>query len=231
MSAAPREYAYREAVMGFFEFPTTNAIRLIPRGLQPVEPRHGLGVLGVTAFDFERSEVGAYREIVLSVLVAPRLLPGEVMPKSAMYPFMVGTTTAAARRHGMEVWKLPHLDADVSVDLRCDDGSAKVEAAEGGRPILALSIVAPARVPWQAADHRYQTFSQDEAGLYLSMLFMRGPFLESEEERGALELYPHPFLAGVDLDEVTPTPFREQWMRQGVELIHPLRPLAALAGR
>ena len=49
--SAPREYRFREAVMGFFEFPTANAARLIPRGLQPVEPRHGLGVLGVTVFD------------------------------------------------------------------------------------------------------------------------------------------------------------------------------------
>ncbi len=231
MTVGSREYHYREAVMGFFEFPTTNAARLIPRGLQPVEPRHGLGVLGVTAFEFERSEVGAYREVVLSVLVSPRVLSGEVMPRSAMYPFMVGTSTAAARRHGTEVWKLPHLPGDLEVDFQCGDDRATVVAADGGEPILTLSIVAPPRVPWQAADHRYQTFSRDDSGLYLSTLFMRGTLMESEEERGAIELRAHPFTAGIDLEEVTLTPFREQWMRRGVETIHPLQPLPALVGR
>ncbi|HVP13990.1 MAG TPA: acetoacetate decarboxylase family protein, partial [Terriglobales bacterium] len=186
--SAPREYRFREAVMGFFEFPTANAARLIPRGLQPVEPRHGLGVLGVTAFDFEASEVGPYREAVLSVLVSPRVLPGEVMPRSAMYPFMVGTTTAAARRHGREVWLLPHFPDDLEVDIECREGGTTVRAAQAGAPIFSLAIVAPRGVPWEPAEHRYQTFSQDDGNLFLSTLFLRGSLMESEEERGALEL-------------------------------------------
>ena len=231
MTGGGREYHFRDALMGFFEFPTTNAMQLIPKGLQPVEPRHGLGVLGVTAFEFERSEVGAYREVVLSVLVAPRVLPGEIMPRTAMYPFMIGTTTAAARRHGIEVWRLPHLPDDLEVTCECRDGTATVHAEQGGVPILTLSIVAPQRVPWQPAAHRYQTFSRDEAGLYLSTLLLHGTLMESEEECGSLALHPHPFTAGVELEDVTLIPFREQWMRAGVEIIHPLQPLQALTGR
>ncbi|MBI5709958.1 MAG: acetoacetate decarboxylase family protein [Candidatus Eisenbacteria bacterium] len=224
------QYRYRDAVNGFFEFPTPNARDILPRGLQPVEPHHGSSILAVTAFEFEDSAVGAYREVVLSVVVAPRLLPGEPMPRSAMYPFMVGTTTAAARRHGIEVWKLPHLPADLEVEFDRHDSEVRVTAAEGGCPVLELTVCDPG-LAWQPVEHRYQTWSQDGAGLYLSNLMMRGAFMESEEERGSLRLHPHAFAAGIELGEITDTPFREQWMRDGVESIHPLQPLPAFAER
>jgi len=86
-------------------------------------------------------------------------------------------------------------------------------------------------IGWQEVDHRYQTFSADESGTYLSALRMAGPFQENEEERGSLKLHAHPFAAAVEPEGVTTTPFREQWMTQGTETIFPLQPLAALAGR
>jgi hypothetical protein len=55
--------------------------------------------------------------------------------------------------------------------------------------------------------------------------------MEHEEERGNLVLHSHLFTRAIDPDEVTTTPFREQWMRDGVETIHPLQLLAAPVGR
>ena len=52
-----------------------------------------------------------------------------------------------------------------------------------------------------------------------------------EEERGSLVLHPHLFTRAIERDEVTAIPFREQWMRDGVEIIHPLQPLVAPVGR
>ncbi len=231
MSAEVRRYFYRDAINGFFEIPTPSARALLPPGLQPVEPHHGSSVLAVTAFEFHDSALGAYREIALSVLVAPRLLPGEPMPRAAMFPFLVGTTTPESRRHGIEVWRLPHHPADLEVAFTRGAAGIQAAASEGGRPILALRITEAAEVEWHPVEHRYQTFMHDEAGHYMSPLVMTGPFMEHEEERGGLVLHPHPFTALLPADEVNPTPFREQWMRDGVESIHPLQTLAAYAGR
>jgi hypothetical protein len=224
------EYHYRDAINGFFELPTEVARALLPGGHQPIEVHHGQSVLAVTAFEFHDSAVGAYREIALSILVAPRIMAGEAMPRAAMYPFLVGTTTPEARRHGMDVWHLPHHPRNLEVEITRGKHDITVAASEHGH-ILDLTITHPAGVPWQTVEHHYQTFSQDDEGAYMSPLLMTGPFMENEEERGCLRLSPHAFTSGLDLDEITTTPFREQWMKDGVESIHPLQRLAALAGR
>jgi len=229
--AGPRRYQYKDAINGFFEFPTDNARAILPHGLQPVEPRHGMSVLTVTAFEFHDSAVGPYKEIALSIIVPPRIGHGEAMPRAAMYPFLVGTSTPEARRHGIEVWHLPHYPNDLDVTIQRSDGRIAVQAAEGGKPILALGITDGGEVGWETVEHLYQTFMQDENGGYLSPLVMNGPFMEHEEERGSLVLHPHLFTRAIERDEVTTTPFREQWMRDGVEIIHPLQSLVAPVGR
>ena len=55
-------YGYRNAISGFFEFPTDNARRILPAGLEPVELHHGTSIFSMTVFDFTESEVGAYGE-------------------------------------------------------------------------------------------------------------------------------------------------------------------------
>lgn len=225
-----RRYHYRDAINGFFEFPTPVARTILPQGIQPVEVHHGMSVLTVTAFEFHDSAVGAYGEIALSVIVSPRVRPGEPMARAAMYPFLVGTTTPQAREHGISVWHLPHHPADLEVRFEREADRIAVHASQGG-PILSMEITDAGEDVWDRVEHRYQTFMHDEAGTYLSPLVMRGPFMEHEEERGSLTLHPHAFTGALDPDEVTPTPFREQWMKDGVELIHPLQTLTAYAGR
>ena len=39
------------------------------------------------------------------------------MPRAAMYPFLVGTTTPESRKHGIEVWHLPHYPNDLDVTI------------------------------------------------------------------------------------------------------------------
>ena len=190
-----------------------------------------MSVLTVTAFEFHDSAVGAYKEIALSVIVAPRIQHGEPMPRAAMFPFLVGTSTPEARRHGIEVWHLPHYPNDLEVSFERGDGQITVAASDGGNPILTLRVTDSGEAAWETVDHRYQTFVHDEGGGYLSPLVMTGPFMEHEGERGSLILHSHLFTRAIDADEVNTTPFREQWMRDGVETIHPLQPLAATVGR
>src|SRR5262249_58891605 len=80
-------YGYRNAISGFFEFPTDNARRILPRHLEPAELHHGSSIFSMTAFDFTESEVGAYGEVVMSVIVAPLVKPGERRPKAPFHPY------------------------------------------------------------------------------------------------------------------------------------------------
>ena len=64
-------YRFREALGAFFHADTRALSSLLPAGLRPLEARPGHAVLAVTAFDFVESEVGAYGELVISVLVPP----------------------------------------------------------------------------------------------------------------------------------------------------------------
>src|SRR5579884_548577 len=41
------QYHFRDAIGGFFEFPTENARAILPPELQPIEPHHGSSVLSV----------------------------------------------------------------------------------------------------------------------------------------------------------------------------------------
>jgi len=226
-----RRYEYKDAINGFFEFPTVNARQILPHGLQPVEPHHGMSILTVTAFEFHASSVGAYREIALSVIVSPRVKQGDPMARAAMFPFLVGTTTRAAREHGMSVWHLPHHPTDLDVRIDRKQGEITLHAADPAGPILEMVITDAGEVEWEKVEHRYQTFMHDDGGTYMSPLVMRGPFMEHEDERGSLTLHAHAFTGAVDPDEVTTTPFREQWMRDGIESIHPLQTLTATAAR
>jgi hypothetical protein len=221
-------YLYRDAINGFFEFPTEAARSILPRGLQPVEPHHGQSILAVTAFEFHESPVGEYREVTLSVVIAPRLAPGGPMPRAALYPFMVGTTTRASRQHGSEEWHLPHHPRELEVEIERGGGEIRITAREGA-PILELTITE--RAGWEQVEHHYQTFMNDENGAYLSELTMTGPFMEHEEERGNLVLHRHAFLGQLDPSGVVTTPFREQWMKQGREAIFPLQTLVSAVTR
>src|SRR5262245_65777883 len=80
-----------------------------------MELHHGTSIFSMTAFDFTQSMVGPYGEVVMSVIVAPLVKPGERLPKSAFYPYLVATTTKAARDHAIERWHLPHWMEDVAI--------------------------------------------------------------------------------------------------------------------
>ena len=84
------QYHFRDAIGGFFEFPTENARAILPPELQPIEPHHGSSVLSVMAFDFHDSPVGNYGELILSILVAPRIEAGQPWPRSRSEERRVG---------------------------------------------------------------------------------------------------------------------------------------------
>lgn len=220
------QYHFRHAIGGFFEFPTANARAILPPHLHPVEPHHGQSVLSVMAFDFHESMVGEYGELILSVLVMPRVAPGSPLPRSAFYPFLLGTTTEASRDHAIERWHLPHFmeNIDLSFDEQGDE--IRIAAAHAGAPIIDMRIT---DYDWEKVSHRYQSFMRDADGSYMSTIIMDADFSENEEERGGITIHKHPFTSLLDRDGVNTTPFRELWMRDGLQTFHPLETLAAAA--
>ena len=212
-------YHYSQAVSAFFEISTSDARRLLPSHLQPLEVQHEASILALTAFDFTDSMVGPYQEIVLSVIVPPLVSPGRDMAKSAFYPFLVGTSTEASREHAIERWHLPHYMQDVEISLQSSDGRMRVEVREGDQPILDFEVTDYHSEP---VDHLYQSFMTNGDDRFKVDIHMRGPHSEHEEEVGTLKLYEHPMTSQLTLDQVSTYPFREQWMTNGVQVFEEL---------
>jgi hypothetical protein len=215
-------YGYKHAISGFFEFPTENARRILPSHLEPVELHHGTSIFSMTAFDFTESEVGSYGEVVMSVIVAPLVKPGEKLPKSAFYPYLVATTTKAARDHAIERWHLPHWMEDVGIRFEPQGRSLTAKVEAGGAPVAALTI---GDHSWQPVSHLYQSFMKDDSGAYLASITMEGQQSEHEEETGRLKLHDHPFNKDLVISEIYEQPFRELWMRDGMQTFEPLKTL------
>jgi hypothetical protein len=84
---------------------------------------------------------------------------------------------------------------------------------------------------WSKVEHPYQAFMYDDEGAYSSTIVMAGQFSENEEERGGIVIHSQAMTDLLSNWEVDVTPFRELWMRDGVQTFHPLRHLAAFAPR
>lgn len=216
-------YGYSNAINGFFEFPTENARRVLPQGMEPVEIHHGSSVLAVTVFHFNESEVGEYGEVVYAVLVPPFVEDGR-LPKGAFYPWQVATTSAASRQHAIERWHLPHWMDDVESELEPSDDGKSLTARVKAEGSLALEMTITDH-SWDQVSHLYQSFQQDDGGKYMCNILFEGEKSEHEEETGKIELHDHAFNKDISIGDVYEQPFREMWMRKGHQLFDPLRNL------
>lgn len=215
-------YWFKDAAAAFFEMPTADAKRLLPAHLQPLEVQHDRSILSLTAFDFSDSMVGPYQEIVLSVIVPPLVRPATDLPKAAFYPFLLGTSTEESREHAIERWHLPHYMRNVVVDMDVTDGTMSIHVWDNSTPILDYVVT---EHDFEPVNHLYQSFMWDETGSYKVDIHMEGAHSEHEEERGSLTLYDHPMTEGLTKDEVSTYPFREQWMKNGVQTFEELEEL------
>jgi hypothetical protein len=212
-------YAYRLCVGAYFEMSTADAKGLLPSHLEPLEVHHERSILAITAFHFTESLIGAYHEIVLAVVVPPRVEPGKPLPKAAFFPFMVGTSTEASRQHAIDRWHLPHYMRDIAIEFIERPGEVTVHARDAGKPILDLTVT---DFEFEPTRNVYSCFSVDSDERYKVNIYMEAPHTEHEEERGFLKLYEHPMTAGLSLDEIHDYPFREEWYRSGMQTFEEL---------
>lgn len=222
MVTEPCDFHFDQVVAGFFELPTSNARRILPLGLEPLERCHGRSVLAVLAFDFVGGAVGPFREVVFAVLVPPFIEPGAPVPHSAMYPFLVGTSTKAAREHGRRHYLLPHHPRNVEVSFESRRDGVWATVSEQSR-VLRIGVSTPEWVPTAVMRRQYQVLSVAEGRLHVAQVSIAGRHAEHEEESGELILQPHDFTELLDLDGVGRRPFREQRVTEGTERYWPVR--------
>jgi len=215
-------YGFENCVGAYFEMPTSEARKVLPPHIQPLEKQHERSIFAITAFHFTESEVGEYDEVVLAVIVPPIVEPGKPLPKAAMFPFMVATSTEAARQHAIERWRLPHIMKDLDIDFHESDGTMTVKVRDEGEPVLDLVVTEFDSTP---ARNQYCVFTVGDDDRFKVNIYMEAPHSEHEEERGELTLYDHPFIAGIDPAEIEPYPFREEWYRAGVQTFEELESL------
>jgi len=212
-------YKFNNCLGGYFEMPTSDARKLLPSHLQPVEPQHSRSIFALTCFEFSDSPVGVYNEVVLGVIAPPMVEAGKPLPKAAFYPFIVGTTTAAARQHAIERWHLPHYMKDLTITFIPSDGQMVVDVEDAGQPVLSLTVTDHDYVP---ATNLYNCYMADADGRYKANIYMEAEHSEHEEERGCITLYPHEMTAGLTIPDVSTIPFREEWYRAGIQTFEPL---------
>ena len=207
-------YGFSHAVGGFFEIPTTDARKLLPPHLQPLEVQHTRSILAITAFEFTESMVGDYNEIVLSIIVPPRVAKGQPLPKAAFFPFVVGTTTDVSREHAIERWHFPHYMKAIDIRMNANGERMDVVVGDQGQPVMEMIVTSHEFMPVR---HLYSSFMIHGGDRFKVNIYMEGPHAEHEEERGSLTLHEHPMTHGLTLQDVSSYAFREQWMRGGLQ--------------
>jgi hypothetical protein len=214
-------YRFTDVLSGYFEFPTDNARRLLPGHLEPIEVHHGASVFSLSVLDIVESPVGPYRAVAASVLVVPIIKGGgdEVVPTSAFYPFLFGTTTAAAREAGIGFLHLPHWMEDVTIEIVKAGKTAAAHVSAQGEKVADLTI---AEYSWDPVSQLYQCFMKDGSGAYMTKVHATGTLSDHQEETGSLTLHDHPFNTGLAIADVYDVPMRETWLKDGVQSFEPL---------
>jgi hypothetical protein len=133
--------------------------RFVPARLAP-----GLGVIGVTAFEYRDTDIGPYNELAISVLLnhPPHLanLPGRALGRALRqrqvhaYVHHLPVTTEVARVGGIDFYGYPKFIA--KIDFSEGDGWVTCRLAEGAAHILTLRgrrIATPRSEEMQAFSH------------------------------------------------------------------------------
>lgn len=207
-------YEFEHCVGAMFEMSTADARKILPPHLQPLEVQHSRSVFAVLAFRFTGSEVGAYDEVVLSIVTPPRIQPGKLLPKAAFYPFMLATSTEAARLHAIERWHLPHYMKDLEFSFEARGGQMRTRVLDDGAPVLEFTV---SEHSFETVTNPYHCFMVDGEERLKVNIFMNAAHSQHEEETGELILHEHPMTEALTLEDVSSFPFREEWYGPGIQ--------------
>ncbi len=210
---------FTTGISALFEMATSDAARILPSHLQPIEVRPQRSILNVTAFHFRDSPVGPHAELVLSVVVPPLAARGETYPKAGFFPFLSATTSAVSRRDREQRLRIPTYPHDIDVRFVERSDKLQVKVASLGDPVLDVTVT---QHEWYSTTHMIQSFMMDGERRLKADVQITGRYTMHEQEAGNIALFRHPITSALTLDEVSPYPFREHWLKEGYEVFHPV---------
>jgi hypothetical protein len=212
-------YRFQSGVSAFFEMATADARAVLPEHLEPIEVTHQRSVLSVTAFLFDDSVVGPYTELMFSVIVPPMVAEWGQHAKAGFFPFLAATSSAEARRIKSERFHFPYHPEDIDAQFIETDERLRVRVFGGGDPIMDLRVTPGA---WKTTTHLLQGFMMNGDQRLRTTLQISGDYTVHENEQGEMKLFPHSMTASHFLGEVSESPFREHWFKNGTETFHKL---------
>ena len=212
-------YRFKSGVSAFFEMATADAREVLPDHLEPIEVTHQRSILSVTAFLFDDSVVGPYTELMFSVIVPPMVAEWGLHAKAGFFPFLAATSSAEARRIKSERFHFPYHPDDIDAQFIETNEKLRVRVFGGGDPIMDLSVT---QGEWETTTHLLQGFMMNGDQRLRTTLQISGDYTVHENELGEMKLFPHAMTAEHFLGEVSGSPFREHWFKNGTEVFHEL---------
>ena len=212
-------YRFHTGVTAFFEMATSDARAVLPDHLEPIEVRHQRSVLSVTAFLFDDSVVGPYTELMLSVIVPPKVSPWGQHAKAGFFPFLAATSSAEARRIKAERFHFPYHEESIDAQFIETDEWSRIRVFGYGTPILDMCVTPG---PWETTTHLLHGFMMNGEERLRTTLQISGDYTVHENEQGQMKLFPHQMTEGLLSQEVSPYPFREHSFKNGTEVFHKL---------
>ena len=212
-------YRFKSGVSAFFEMATADAREVLPDHLEPIEVTHQRSILSVTAFLFDDSVVGPYTELMFSVIVPPMVAEWGQHAKAGFFPFLAATSSAEARRIKSERFHFPYHPDDIDAQFIETNEKLRVRVFGGGDPIMDLSVT---QGEWETTTHLLQGFMMNGDQRLRTTLQISGDYTVHENELGEMKLFPHAMPAEHFLGEVSGSPFREHWFKNGTEVFHEL---------
>lgn len=210
---------FSTGVSALFEMSTSDAERILPGHLQPIEVRPQRSILNVTAFHFRESEVGPYAELVLSVVVPPVVRSWARHPKAGFYPFLAATSSERSRRMRADRLRIPVYPHDITAQFIERPDQVRIQIGAEGKPAVDVTVT---QHEWSSTTHLLQSYMMDGEQRLTADVQISGRYTMHEQERGRITLHPHPLTEQLTLEDVSPYPFREHWLKEGFELFHPV---------
>lgn len=213
---------FTTGVSSLFEMSTADARRILPPHLEPVEVRPQRSVLNVSAFHFRDSEVGPYAELVMSVLVPP-LVGGFLRhPKAGFFPFIAATSSEPSRRLLMDTLRMPMYEHPIDLRFVERHDDLRLQVWGESEPVVDMTVTVH---KWKSMTHLLQSYMMDGERRLKADVEISGTYSMHEHESGRLELFPHALTRDLTLEEVSSSPFREHWLKEGCETFSPLQTL------
>jgi hypothetical protein len=205
---------FSTGVSSLFEMATADARHILPAHLEPVEVRPQRSVLNVSAFLFRDTPVGPYAELVFSVVVPPVVAGWSRHPKAGFFPFMAATSSPESRRVLVDELRFPTHPDPIQAQFVERDDHTRVQISCAGDPVLDMTVTMH---KWHDTTHYFHSFMMDGEQRLKADVRITGTYSMHEQERGELTLFPHALNRHLTLAEVSASPFREHWLKEGFE--------------